>query len=274
MDRYVEVAGGRLFLVSDGDGPPIVLIHAAIADHRAWDAMVPLIVAAGYRAIRYDLRGFGRTTTEDVEFSNRQDVIAVLDALGIERAVLVGNSRGGQIAFDTAIEFPERIAAVVGVAAGLGGFEAEPAPDELALYAEMDRVEGADPPDVEAIVELDVRAWVNGPGQPSDRVEARIQDAIRMMDRAQYEVGHVNGRPIRLQPPAADRLAELGCPVLAVAGLLDFSEVAQTARHLDAHAPDARAIVLPGVAHMIGMEVPDELAELIVDFVAPLRPWA
>jgi 3-oxoadipate enol-lactonase len=274
MDRYVEVAGGRLFLVSDGDGPPIVLIHAAIADHRAWDAMVPLIVAAGYRAIRYDLRGFGRTTTEDVEFSNRQDVIAVLDALGIERAVLVGNSRGGQIAFDTAIEFPERIAAVVGVAAGLGGFEAEPAPDELALYAEMDRVEGADPPDVEAIVELDVRAWVNGPGQPSDRVEARIQDAIRMMDRAQYEVGHVNGRPIRLQPPAADRLAELSCPVLAVAGLLDFSEVAQTARHLDAHAPDARAIVLPGVAHMIGMEVPDELAELIVEFVAPLRPWA
>lgn len=273
MEHRVDVPGGRLFAVSDGDGPPIVLIHAGIADLRAWDALVPLLVAAGYRAVRYDMRGAGRSTTEDVEFSNRADVIALLDALEIERAVLVGNSRGGQVAFDTAIEFPDRIAAVVGVGAGLGGFEGEPTADEMAMFDEMDRLEGADPRDVDALVELDVRVWVNGPGQRSDRVDARIQDAIRAMDRPQYEAGHVDGDPIRLQPPAAERLADLRCPVLAVAGLLDVSDVAQTARHLEAHAPNARATILPHVAHMIGMEVPDELATLIVGFVEPLRPW-
>jgi pimeloyl-ACP methyl ester carboxylesterase len=62
-------------------------------------------------------------------------------------------------------------------------------------------------------------------------------------------------------------------PVLAVAGGLDFSEVAATARHLAANAPDARAIVWDDVAHMIGMEVPERLTEAIVSFLAPFRPW-
>lgn len=274
MEHDVDVPGGRLYGVSDGDGPPVVLVHAGIADLRAWDALVPLLVAAGYRAIRFDLRGLGRSTTEDVEFSFRADVLATLDALGIERAVLVGNSRGGQIAIDTAIESADRVVAVVGVGAGLGGFEVDVPPDEMALFDEMDRLEGADPRDPDAIVELDIRVWVNGPGQPSDRVDARIQEAIRVMDRPQYEAGHVDGRSIRLKPPAADRLTDLRCPVLAIAGLLDVSDVAATARHLEAEAPNARAVILPHVAHMIGMEVPDELAALIVEFVAPLRPWS
>ncbi len=274
MERYVEVPGGRLFVLSDGDGPPLVLIHAGIADLRAWDALVPLLVAAGHRVVRYDMRGHGRTTTEDVEFSNRADVLAVLDALGIGRAVLVGNSRGGQIAFDTAIESADRVVAVVGVGAGLGGFEGDATDDEAAAFDEMDALEEADPRDPDAIVDSDIRHWVNGPGQRSDRVSAAIHDAIRTMDRPQYEAGHVEGRPIRLLPPAVERLADLRCPVLAIAGGLDFSDVAQTARHLEANAPDAQAVVLPHVAHMIGMEVPDELAEMIVDFVAPLRPWA
>ncbi len=66
----------------------------------------------------------------------------------------------------------------------------------------------------------------------------------------------------RLDPPAAERLAELTCPVLAVAGTLDFGYVAPTARHLELNAPNARAVVWDDVAHMIGMEQPDRLADL------------
>ena len=93
------------------------------------------------------------------------------------------------------------------------------------------------------------------------------------MDRPLYEPGLVKGRPIRLLPPANDRLGELGCPVLAVAGALDISDVAEAARRLEAAAPNARAVVWPDVAHMIGMEAPDRLNALIVEFLAPLRPW-
>lgn len=274
MDRFVDVPGGRLFVVSDGEGPPIVLLHASIADHRAWDALVPGLVAAGYRAVRFDLRAFGRSTTDDVEFSSRADLVAVLDAMGIRRAVLVGNSRGGQIALDSAIEYPERVLAIVGVAAALGGFEVDLTPNEEAAFDEMDRLEASDPPDPDAVADFDVRFWVDGLGQSEDRVDPTIREAVRAMDRPQYLVGHVGGRPVRLTPPAAERLAELRVPVLAVAGGIDVSDVAATALHLQDQAPDARAVIWPDVAHMIGMEVPDRLAGLIVEFVRPFGTWA
>jgi 3-oxoadipate enol-lactonase len=274
MERFVTVPGCRLFVVDEGAGPPVVLLHAGIVDLRAWDRLVPHLVATGHRAVRYDARGWGRSTTDDVRYSNRADLVAVLGALGIERAALVGNSRGGQIAFDAAIEFPDRVVAVVGVGAGLGGFEGHLAPDEIALLDEMERLEEAEPKDAEAIAEINVRIWVDGPAQPVGRAPALIAAEVRETARALSAPGHVFGRPIVLDPPAAARLADLRCPVLAVAGDLDISDVAETARHLQEHAPDARAVILPGVAHLVGMEQPAALAALITGFLEPLRPWA
>ncbi len=83
----------------------------------------------------------------------------------------------------------------------------------------------------------------------------------------------MSGRRIPLDPPAAERLDELRLPVLAVAGALDPTEIAQIARHLETNAPRALAIVWPDVAHMIGMEVPERLVGAIVDFLAPLPRW-
>jgi 3-oxoadipate enol-lactonase len=273
-ERWIDVPGGRLYSVADGQGRPIVLVHAGIADLRAWDPMIPGLVAAGFTAIRYDVRAYGRSTTQDVPFSNRADLMAVLDAWGFGRAALVGNSRGGQIAFDTAIEFPDRVVAVVGVGAGLGGLDVDVAPEEVAIFEEGERLESAVPRDADAIADFDVRIWVDGPGQSPDRVAPAIREAVRTMDRPLYLPGRIEGQPIVLTPPAAARMAELRCPVLAVAGTLDIPEVAETARHLEAHAPNARAVFLPDVAHMIGMEVPDKLNVLIADFLRPLGTWS
>ena len=274
METFVDVPGGRLFSMTEGDGPPVVLIHAAIADHRAWDAMAPGLVAAGFRVIRYDYRGFGQSKTDDVDFSNRADLVAVLDAQGVGKAALVGNSRGGLIAFDTAIEFPDRVVAAVGVGASLGGYEGEPTKDEIALFEEASRIMAAANPDLDTIADLALRLWVDGPGQSPDRVDPTVREFVRTMCRPLGEPGRIQGRPVRLDPPANDRLEELRCPVLAVAGELDVSDIAQTARRLESAAPNARAVIWPDVAHMIGMEAPDRLNALIVDFLAPLRPWS
>ena len=267
----LDVPGGRLHVIDEGSGPPIVLLHAGIADTRSWDGMVPLLNAAGYRTIRYDQRGAGQTTTEDVEFSRISDLLAVLDAKGIDRAVLVGNSMGGVLAFDTAIEAPDRVVAIVGVGAGLGGFDGGNTPEELAMFKQMEELEGADPVDPAAVAEIDIRVWVDGPGQPPTRVPAAIRDLVAEMDL--WDPAKPQGKPIRLAPPASERLAELRCPILAVAGELDVSEVAVTARHLEANAPTARALIWPDVAHMIGMEQPARLTGAIVEFLAPLPRW-
>jgi 3-oxoadipate enol-lactonase len=270
----VDVPGGRLTVADDGSGPPILLLHAGVADVRAWDAMVPPLVAAGYRVVRPDTRGYGRSTTEDVEFSLQADVIAVLDALGIGRAVLVGNSRGGMTAFETAIEHPDRVVAVVGVGAGVGGFDGGATPEETAIFEAYERLDAAEPFDADALTDFEARVWLDGPGQPAGRTGPALNDAFLEMARPLNDPGRVKGRPTRLDPPAADRLAELRCPVLAVAGQLDFSDVARTAEWLAGAAPDARAVVWPDVAHMIGMEQPDRLAATLVEFVAPFSPWA
>ena len=270
----VNVPGGSLPLVDEGSGPPIVLLHAGVADLRAWDDVVPHLNRAGYRVIRYDIRGLGRSTTEDVEFSHQADLRAVLDASGVGRAVLVGNTKGGGIAFDTAIESPERVVAVVGVAAGIGGFDGGTTPEEAPIIEEYERIDSAEPFDPVALTDYEVRVWLAGPLQPLDRVSPELRSRLFEMDLPDNEPGRVGGRQIRLDPPANDRLADLRCPVLAIAGTLDFSDSVATAWHLAADAPNARALVWDDVAHMIGMEQPMRLADTIVEFVEPLRPWS
>jgi 3-oxoadipate enol-lactonase len=270
---HVEVPGGRLLTVDEGTGPPIVLLHAGVADLRAWDAMVPPLLAAGYRVVRYDARGYGESTTEDVEFSYAADLMAVLDALDIGRAALVGNSRGGATAFDAAVEYPERIVAVVGVGAGLDGFDSEPTPEEMRVFESYERLDSADPIDADALTDFEVAIWLDGPGQPSGRVDLVVRDAFRAMARPLNEPGRVKGRSVTLDPPVNERLSEFRCPVLAVAGELDFTEIANAAHRLESAVPDGRALIWPDVAHMIGMERPDRLATTVIDFLAPLDRW-
>ena len=270
---HVDVPGASLYVVDEGVGPPIVLLHAGIADLRSWAALAPLLVAAGYRAVRYDARGFGKSATEDVEFSHRADLIAVMDALGIGRAVLVGNSRGGMLAFDTAIESPKRVVAVVGVGAGVGGLDGGATREEITLFGEYERIDQADPFDAEALTAFEVHIWADGPSQPAGRAELAIRDLVYTMNLPLNQTTHVRGREIALDPRAGERLTEMRCPVLAVAGTLDFSATVQVARRLEADAPNARALVWDDVAHMIGMEVPDRVADAIVEFVGPLGRW-
>ncbi len=79
--------------------------------------------------------------------------------------------------------------------------------------------------------------------------------------------------PFRSTRRPAGSSARLTMPVLAIAGALDVSDVAAVARHLEAEVPTARALVMPDVAHMIGLEAPDALARAILELVEPLAPW-
>jgi 3-oxoadipate enol-lactonase len=271
--RFIDVPGGRLNVVDEGSGSPIVLLHAGVADLRSWDGLVPSLIDAGYRSVRYDARGFGQSTTEDVAFSRQADLLAVLDAVAVGRAVLVGNSQGGMVAYDTAIESPDRVVAVVGVAAGLGGFEVETPADELPIEEAYERIDSAEPFDAAALTEFEVQVWGNGPNQSADRLPRALLDRLYEMALPLNQPDRIAGQRIALDPPAAARVEELRCPVLAIAGKLDFASVEASARHLEAAAPQARASIWDDVAHMIGMEQPRRLAAAIVDFVAPLGSW-
>ena len=266
-ERMIPVPGGHMYAVAEGDGPPIALLHAGVVDSRVWEPLVPLLTSAGYQAIRYDARGFGRSMTEDVEFTRKDDLLAVMDAFGAGRAALVGNSQGGQIAVDLAVTHPDRVAALVQLASGIGGLEVPMSPRDEAVEERYEVVDQAG--DIEALTDFELALWGAGVEQPVERLSPELRAFLRPMF-ADANEGRPRGRQVPIDPPAAERLDQLTMPVLFVHGGLDFSYVELFGRHLEEHVPGARLVVIPGVAHLVAVEAPDETARLVLDLIRPL----
>jgi 3-oxoadipate enol-lactonase len=264
--RYVDVPGGRLAYDVTGSGPTIVLMHAWIADRRMWDEIVP-VLSQHRQVVRYDKRGYGQTEIrESVSYSNRRDVMSVLDAVSADRAALVGVSGGSTVALDAAIEFPDRISALVLVAPGLSGFEWQESGAEATATAEMERLEDAR--DWEALVEAEMRVWIDGLGQSPDRVPL-VRDRVSEMDLAAYRdhAGEPPGEVIPLSPRAVGRLDEVRAPTLVIVGDLDVPGTLAASERIEHGVQGAQRIVMPGVAHLPPMERPGEFVSLVEDFL-------
>ena len=264
FEGTIPVPGGSLWAQWAGDGSGVLLIHAGIADARMWDPQWEALVGR-HRTARYDTRGYNRTTTEAVPFSNRADAIAVLDAAGIHRAVLVGCSRGGSIALDTALEYPDRVSGLVWVCGGVSGADVEDDPEAMALFDRQEPLYEAK--DWAALADLDVQIWVDGVGQPAGRAAESVRALVRQMCLETYAKELEEGQPVPLDPPAVGRLGELRVPVLAIVGLLDLPSTSTTASMLVDGAPNARRIDLPGVAHLPSLERPTWFTEALGAFL-------
>src|SRR5258705_2940608 len=105
---YAPVKGGELYYEVAGEGRPMVLLHAGVSTLRMWDDQWDAFTKK-YRAVRYDTRGFGKSRTEAVEFSNRQDLPDVMKHVGMDKAILIGVSRSGQIAVEFTGESPDMV---------------------------------------------------------------------------------------------------------------------------------------------------------------------
>ena len=258
----LETNGARIYYEVVGSGEPVVLIHAGVANLRMWDEQVKALRDA-YRVIRYDTRGFGATETDAVDFSNRADIAALLDHLGESSAHVLGLSRGGSIALDFALEYPDRVRSLIVAAGGISGYES---PDEAdaSVFEEPEKLLEAK--DWEGISEWETAYWADGPGQPKERVDpalrARVHDWILTNYRAQKE----EGTPQPLDPPAVGRLSELRAPLLVIIGTLDEPGTQQSMHHLAKLVPGARLEVFEGAAHMINLEQPDRFNALLREF--------
>ena len=161
---YLSVPGAELYYESDGraSAPALLLIPAGIATLRMWDPQVEAL-AADHLVVRYDPRGFGATRHDPaVPFPNHADALAVLDHLGVERATLVGASRGGRLALDVALHAPDRISGVVAIGAEPSGAPELPRSDEEARR--FDELERLDPAlDARRLVRLETTLWAAGP---------------------------------------------------------------------------------------------------------------
>jgi 3-oxoadipate enol-lactonase len=260
---FAEADGGRLYFEVAGSGSPVVLIHSGITDSRGWDPQVAAF-AAGYRVLRYDLRGLGRSDLGHGSYSNVDDLVMLLDAVGFERAALVGVSMGGALALDVALQHPDRVSALVLVGAGISGWEP---PDSF--KAQMDEVDALfERGLIDQVVERELEIWLYGKGRTAADVDPAVRQAVGEMDRNNGLRFPSDAKPEPIEPPAIGRLAEVQVPTLVIVGDLDVDHVQEGARVLTNGIKGARMAVMDGVAHVPNMERPEAFNRLVLDFLS------
>jgi pimeloyl-ACP methyl ester carboxylesterase len=268
LTRFVTLQGAPLYYETRGDGPPVLLIHAGVADSRMWDAQWETL-SADYRLIRFDMRGWGRSTPLDGTFTHHDDVRLLLDHLGIASAHVVGVSFGGRVALDFALAYPERVRSLILGAPSVGGSEAAP---EVEAFGEQE--DGyLEAGDLAAATQLNVDFWVIGPVRAADEVDAAVRESVYAMQQAAFEIVlPSNFEPRGLKPPAIGRLGEIRVPTLVLVGDADQPSAIEMARRAAAEIPGAQLIVRPNVGHMVTMERPLEADAHISTFLT-LYKW-
>jgi len=258
-----SVNGARLHYEVVGEGEPLVLVHAGIADSRMWDAQIEAF-AQRYRVIRYDMRGFGKTAMVEGAYSHHEDLRGLLDYLDVRRAHLVGCSMGGATALDFALRFPERVGALVLVGSAVSGFDAD-----VERPKQWDELVAADEVgDLERVSELEVQIWVDGPGREPEDVDTAVRDLVREMNLiALKNEASGLGEELLPEPPAVDRLVEIRASSLIIVGDSDQPRITATADLLERELPNARKVVMSGVAHLPNMERPEEFNRIMLDFL-------
>lgn len=271
MDRgCVPVPGGELYYERVGEGPPIVFVHAGVADHTMWEPQVAEF-ATDHTVICFDSRGFGQARTEAVPFSPAEDLLAVLDTLEVDRAVLVGASRGGQHSLDLALAAPDRVAALAWVCGGVSGARHEPPGEQQAVF---DRIEALwQAKDWEALVDLETQVWVDGPLAPAGRAPASVREQVRRMIHAIETRDEAEAEEVPPPVPAVDRLDRIACPVLVVIGAHDTTGTRASADLLTLGAPDVRRVDFPDAAHLPSLEHPARFNAELREFLDRVDAW-
>jgi pimeloyl-ACP methyl ester carboxylesterase len=263
---YLNLDGGKLYYEVAGAGEALALAHAGFVDSRMWDDQWEAL-AERYRVIRYDMRGYGRSDRLEGAVNRRDELLALLNHLGVERAHLLGCSLGGAIMIDFALEHPNRVASLIPVSAVPGGFsmQGEPPPNLLAMMAAVQQG------DLARASELQLRIWVDGLFRQPEQVNPTVRERAAVMNRIAVEnetwavADSQNVSP--LNPPAAERLRDIHAPVLAIAGALDHPEILRAADVMAGEIPAARKAIIAEAAHVPSMEKPAEFNRLVLDFL-------
>jgi pimeloyl-ACP methyl ester carboxylesterase len=270
-DRSPQLApGGRtaagIAFDDQGAGPPVAFVHAGPADRRMWSALAAEL-APRHRVIRHDVRGAGESLPPSGPWSHHTDLLALLDELLITRTHLVGASMGAGIAVEAALARPDAIASLVLVAPGGALFDGPPASFRPIWKAEVDALDRGD---IDGAVELNLRAWVDGPRRSPDAIDPEVRAFVGQMQREAFELPEWDAETApehELSPPAAVRLRELRCPILVVVGDADDPAVLAVAERIVAEAPRARQVVLADAGHMLTLEHPVAFRDLLTAFL-------
>jgi pimeloyl-ACP methyl ester carboxylesterase len=237
---YVEHEGACIWYSTYGSGLPVILLHGGLGHSGNWGYQVPALLESGYRAILIDSRGHGRSTRDTRPFTYDQmasDVLAVMDALQIEKAGLIGWSDGACTAMILAATAPSRTAGVFFFACNMDPSGVKPFESSLVL----DRCFSRHKKDYAQL----------------SATPERFQNLIESLSPMQ-----------RTQPNfSADDLKQISVPVLIVQSEQDEFIPREHAEYLARSIPNAEFVLLNGVSHFAPLQRPEQFNTAMLTFL-------
>ncbi len=247
---------------SGGDGPVVLFSHGFLMDHTMFDAQVEAL-AADYRCIRWDERGFGDTPAPGpfTYWDSAADAMGLLDHLGIETAVLVGMSQGGYLSLRATLGNPDRARALVMIdsMAGVDG------PESLEGYRGMLGALTSGDTEVIDQVLTGVAGLILGEPDLTATWMPKWKQLVADTDIT------IAGGALLDRDDVTDRLGEIACPVLVVHGTEDQAITMDQARVVADGVQDCRGFVeVPGAAHAANLSHPQVVNPPLAAFLASL----
>lgn len=261
--KFLKVPGGTIAYEDAGSqqGAPVVLIHQAIADRRAWEPVFSALIPK-HRVVRYDLRGFGESSPAEGEFSSLEDLHALLVHLKIEKPLLVGASMGGRIALDYVVAHPRSVSGLLLIAPGFSGMDYPMFPD--GVFEKDDRVskaaqEAFSTGKLDEAIEQLRGLWAAAlAGRDLESFQTMVRENANevFLDRsAQHDR--------RVEPNAAARLSTVEVPLLVLVGDRDNPAMPHVARYLVDHVQHGRVRLVPGADHLMNLGAPQAVADAV-----------
>jgi 3-oxoadipate enol-lactonase len=253
-----DVNGARLYYEATGDGPVVVLLQGGQLPLEMWDDQF-VELSKDFRVVRYDVRGFGRSSPAKGPYAHHDDLHALLTSLGIERASLIGLSLGGRIAIDFARQHPSTVDKLVLVGPGLSGFKFS---EERAAWIDSLRAAWT-ARDSNRVALLWLESDYMRPAMRDSTLAARlrrlsVQNASTWVQPDSERV---------MQPPSVGRLSEIRAPTLVILGALDTPDIKAITDSLVQKIPGARRVIIDDAGHMVNMEKPAEFNRAVLTFL-------
>ncbi|MHA2251470.1 MAG: alpha/beta fold hydrolase [Candidatus Kariarchaeaceae archaeon] len=258
-----DVNDTKLFYELGGEGQTIVFIHGFTLDHRMWDDQFRFFTAS-FQVLRYDVRGYGTSEAPSSKpYSHHEDLYGLMRLHDLDKVHLVGLSMGGGIAINYALQYPETLHSLTLLDSSLGGFNWK---DDWNLWGNT--WPEAQKSGIQAAKDL----WMKS------RLFETLKSHPEMFKKLSNIVNDfsgwcwVNSDPgTPLDPPAITRLESISIPTQILVGELDQPDFKDIATLLAANIPNSIKSEISNAGHMVNLEAPEEVNEILSRFFASFR---
>jgi len=259
---FANVNGTSIYYEMKGTGIPIVFIHGFACDLRNWDNQFELF-SKNYKVIRYDLRGFGKSSLPDtIPYSHADDLSALLEFLKIDKVILVGHSLGGGVAIYYTLEHPKKVFALIvaeGGAPSKTTLEKSNTLNRLRMPAiKIAQTEG---------VERGKNAWLNMEIYEPAMKNSKSVDKLKLMT-AEYSGWHwVNKDPQLIRILEENELFQIKVPTLIMTGELSRFEYHDVMELIHTNISKSKIVLINKSGHMLNLENPDQFNREVLTFL-------